>query len=425
MGTKVYTNVALSTVHLPRSLASNIEARRSNAIGTVQGSWTRHRGEPDESIVYMVWHDAAEFNAPYFANEFNVIAGADQGELEGCIMSTYASAKAELEALEEILAKHYHLDSHVREQLMQLARDGRRMNEDDPTIGHVVCAWQEALGTFANWPEDDMSTDPKDAADTSTTPGTQRTLPPIQLQLPRTQDWNVSTMITTSLRNCPSARTLYKRLMRGAHSRSRIFPKVSLPLAAYTTMPPAFTPPGKALSEDTWEMPPVNGCTVEIRVNSYGSNFDPRKDPCPTDRELTPTVVSERPNSYDSFTCGVYTANEDDTSYTSIVDAAPSILAGYLARLEWVKRHAEGSWLDTNIAVDTSNDPDWMADVSNACYGWHVKGCYASIIGDCLVFEPTVKSCYRNRVKAFCKSLAAALKTCAKAGVKVHVGRGE
>lgn len=155
IGTQVRTNVALTGLHRLRSLSANIGARTVKAVGLIRGSHTWNRHKENEDVVYHVEHVAGDPLAHYRRNEFDVIAGADQGELEGCIIMTFASAKAELEALEEILAKHYCVDSHVRERLIQLDVNGD-MNEDDPMIGHVVCAWQEALTTYVNWPEDDM-----------------------------------------------------------------------------------------------------------------------------------------------------------------------------------------------------------------------------------------------------------------------------
>ena len=181
-GTKVHTNVALSTVYLPRSLAANINA---NVTGVVQSSWTRHRGEVDESVVYMVQHDANQPTAAYFADEFKLIAAAGDyvADLEGCIIMDYASAKTELEALEEILAKRHGIDSHVRERLIQMDINGD-LDEDEST--GAVRAWQEALTTFVNWGEGENQTppDPDDNSINATgpCPTTQRSLPPIVTQ---------------------------------------------------------------------------------------------------------------------------------------------------------------------------------------------------------------------------------------------------
>ncbi len=226
-------------------------------------------------------------------------------------------------------------------------------------------------------------------------------------------------MSTNTLRNCPSARTLYKRLLRGVVRRSRIHPKVRIPLAAYPTQPPSFIAPGKPVYHDAWQLPSVDGCEVMIHITSMSTNYDPRLD---ASQQLTPTITDERKGWWEYYECGVYTASDDSTSgYTSIVDADPTILTSYLARKAWIARYAEG----VGAPDDSNDEPAWMGEIAGSCYGWYVKGCYASIVGDYLVLDVNVKSCYRNRVRNFCRDLASALKTCAKAGIKVHVTRSE
>ncbi len=173
-GTKIHTNVALSATHGLRSLEANINARVAHTVGIVRGSSTWDRHEFNEDVVYYVEHVEGQPNAHYRRNEFNLISMANDFT-EGCIMSTYASAKAELEALEEALAKQHGIDSHVRERLMQMDINGQ-LDEDEPT--GAVRAWQEALTTFVNWPEDDVPV----ANHVVTIPITQRTLPPIITQ---------------------------------------------------------------------------------------------------------------------------------------------------------------------------------------------------------------------------------------------------
>lgn len=224
-------------------------------------------------------------------------------------------------------------------------------------------------------------------------------------------------MSTNTLRNCPSARTLYKRLMRGAHGRSRIYPTTRVPLAAYPTQPPTFTPPGKLLYHNVWQIPSHDGREVTIHIDSMSSNCDPRTA---SSRMLTPTVTEERNGWFDYHECGVYTSTSETDKYTSIVDADPTILAFYLARKAWLDHYCEGVG-----APEEGKELAWIGDIAGSCYGWYTKGCYSTIEGDYLVMRSTVKSCYNNRVRKFCKHLAAALKVCSKAGVKVHVSRGE
>jgi hypothetical protein len=219
---------------------------------------------------------------------------------------------------------------------------------------------------------------------------------------------------------CPSAKTIHKILMRGVRGRSRTSLKVYVPLSAYPEQPPVFTPPGKPLWNMGWLMPSVDGCEVTIQISDMSANFDPRTD---QNQRVTPYVTSERDcgtyKMYDYHECIEHTERDGDT--VSIRDADPIIMHAYLKREAWFDRYVHS---EPGHGIERVPEHPWVDAITGAVYGWFAKGASHEIVGDYLVFEPTVKSCYLSRVRAFSRELAAALMVCAAHGVKVRIGRG-
>lgn len=215
---------------------------------------------------------------------------------------------------------------------------------------------------------------------------------------------------------CPSAKTIHKILMRGVRGRSRTSIKVYVPLSAYPEHPPVFVPPGKQLYNNVWQMPSVDGAEVEIRIDNYSANYDPRVD---AESPSRIRLLSEDGGLWRFVECAEYTILNGNV--VSVKDANPAILDSYLAREVWFDRYLHG---EAGHGTNLVQGLPWVEALTSAVYGWFTKGTSHEIIGNYLAFEPTVKSCYLSRVRAFSRELAAALKVCAVHGVNVQLGRG-